>query len=167
MVPHVGQRDKRPPGRRALRRQFPWRSMAARSLAQPSSAMSQAKRPRILVIDDEPLIGCLIVRVLGRGYDVATVVHGQQGLDVLAADDKFDLVLCDLMMPGLTGMDVHAALAQRGSRQAATMIFLTGGAFVGHAGEFLARVPNPCLEKPFLAEELRAAVHNALASPSR
>lgn len=126
--------------------------------------MSHATRPRILVIDDEPLIGSLIGRVLGSAYEVVAVVHGQMGLDLLAANDDFDLILCDLMMPDLTGMDVHAALFDRQSPHAGTMVFLTGGAFVGHAGQFLASVANVCLEKPFLAEELRAAVRNALAS---
>ena len=124
--------------------------------------MPHSKRPRILVIDDEPLIGSLIARVLGRGYDVVTVAQAQAGLNLLAEPDDFDLVLCDLMMPDLTGMDVHAALAARHSPHVASMVFLTGGAFVGQAGQFLARVPNPCLEKPFLAEELRSAVRDAL-----
>ncbi len=126
--------------------------------------MQDIRNPRILVIDDEPLIGGLIVRVLGAAYTVVAVQHGRTGLDLLAEADDFDLVLCDLMMPGLTGMDVHAALEARRSPHAASMVFLTGGAFVGHAGEFLSRVPNPCLEKPFLAEEMRAAVREALAA---
>ena len=126
--------------------------------------MTQVGRPRILVIDDEPLIGSLIARVLGSGYDVQAVVHGRAGLDLLTAKDDFDLILCDLMMPDLTGMDVHAELIARQSPHAASMVFLTGGAFAGHAGLFLARVPNVCLEKPFLAEELRSAVRNALAT---
>ncbi len=125
--------------------------------------MPHPKRPRILVIDDEPLIGSLIARLLGARFDVVSVTRGQVGLDLLLAQDDFDLLLCDLMMPELTGMDVHAALEARQSPHAATMVFLTGGAFVGKAGEFLARVPNPCVEKPFLAEELRSAVHGAMA----
>jgi two-component system NtrC family sensor kinase len=126
--------------------------------------MSHAPRPRILVIDDEPLIGSLITRVLGSGYEVVAVVHGRTGLDLLAVKDDFDLILCDLMMPDLTGMDVHAELLSRQSPHAQTMVFLTGGAFAGHAGQFLARVPNLCLEKPFLGAELRAAVRDALAT---
>ena len=124
--------------------------------------MNDAHRPRILVIDDEPLIGCLIVRMLGQKYDVVTVADGQAGLDLLANDTTVQLVLCDLMMPGLTGMEVHAALQEVHSPLEPTMIFLTGGAYAGQSGEFLARVPNLCLEKPFLAEELRAAVRDAL-----
>jgi len=126
--------------------------------------MSDVPRPRILLIDDEPLIGTLIARILGSGYDVTTVCHGQPGLDLLGVEGGFDLVLCDLMMPGLTGMDVYARLAERGSPHVAKMVFLTGGAFLGEAGQFLARVPNPCLEKPFLANDLREAVRHALAA---
>ena len=121
-------------------------------------------RPRILVIDDEPLIGSLIARMLSAHYDVVAVAHGQIALDLLDRQDDFDLLLCDLMMPGLTGMDVYTALAARGSRHVGSMLFLTGGAFVGQAGSFLATIPNRCLEKPFFAAELRDAVANAIAA---
>ena len=89
---------------------------------------------------------------------------GQIALDLLDRQDDFDLLLCDLMMPGLTGMDVYTALAARGSRHVGSMLFLTGGAFVGQAGSFLATIPNRCLEKPFFAAELRDAVANAIAA---
>ena len=125
--------------------------------------MPTPKTPRILVIDDEPLIGSLIARLLGQGCEVVAVTRATDGLERLELQDDFDLVLCDLMMPDVTGMDVHAALVARGSVHAATMVFLTGGAFAGEAGQFLADVPNACLEKPFPAEELRAAVLRGLA----
>lgn len=119
---------------------------------------------RVLVIDDEPLIGSMIARMLGASFDVTCVLSGQAGLDALAHDGAFDLVLCDLMMPGLTGMDVHRRLQAQGSRHAQSLIFLTGGAFVGHAGSFLAQNHNPCLEKPFMAAELREIVRDAVSS---
>ncbi len=125
--------------------------------------MADSQRPRILLIDDEPLIGALIVRLLAAGYDVTVVTHGQAALDLLDASDDFRLILCDLMMPGLSGMDVHAALEARGSPLVQTMVFLTGGAFASQEGDFLERVPNLCLEKPFLADELRIAVREGVA----
>ena len=78
--------------------------VGALASARASNGRAHSKRPRILVIDDEPLIGSLIARVLGRGYDVVTVAQAQAGLNLLAEPDDFDLVLCDLMMPDLTGM---------------------------------------------------------------
>lgn len=119
---------------------------------------------RLLLIDDEPLIAVLVARMLGPAYAVTRAASGEVALEWLARGDAYDLLLCDLMMPGLTGMDVHARLQAEGSPHVDKMVFLTGGAFVGDAGQFLARVSNPCLEKPFLAEELRAVVREALRS---
>ena len=121
------------------------------------------RRLRVLVIDDEPMIGLMIGRMLGPAYDVTCAHDGAAGLQALRDDAAFDLVLCDLMMPVMTGMDVYTALADRGSVHAQTLIFLTGGAFVGHAGQFLSNVVNPCLEKPFLTAELRTLVHHVVA----
>jgi CheY-like chemotaxis protein len=68
------------------------------------------------------------------------------------------VILCDLMMPDMTGMDLHADLVRRDPRVAERMVFLTGGAFTGDARRFLDEVPNARLEKPFDVGALRAAV---------
>lgn len=67
-------------------------------------------------------------------------------------------------MPEMTGMELHAHLRALAPELAARTVFLTGGGFTPTAAEFLARVPNPCLEKPFGRAELDAAVAR-LASP--
>ncbi len=116
-------------------------------------------RPRILVIDDEVLIGTVVKRMLETEYDVTPVSSGTEGLRILHEKGPFDLVLCDLMMPDMTGMQVHAELEITDPATAATMVFLTGGAFTGQAREFLDRVTNPCLDKPFDVAKLRSVVH--------
>ena len=74
------------------------------------------------------------------------------------------MVLCDLMMPGLSGMELHDRLARSSPEGAGRMVFLTGGAFTDAARDFLARVPNPRLEKPFEPSALREAVAAAAAT---
>jgi CheY-like chemotaxis protein len=70
------------------------------------------------------------------------------------------VILCDLMMPDMTGMDLHAELARKLPEQATRMIFLTGGAFTPRAREFLDEVPNQRLEKPCDLGKLLALIND-------
>ncbi|MEO8335286.1 MAG: response regulator, partial [bacterium] len=79
-----------------------------------------------------------------------------------AAGEKFDLILCDLMMPEMTGMDLHRELMVIAPDQANKMIFLTGGAFTAGARAFLAEPPKEYIEKPFESSNLRAIVQRYL-----
>jgi CheY-like chemotaxis protein len=121
--------------------------------APPSLGRS---RGNILVIDDEPLVGRLVERALGRGHRVTAVTTGREGLDLLAAGERFHLILCDLMMPEITGMDMFERVTALDPEQAERMVFLTGGAFTQRASEFLER--RPFLEKPFDLRALEALV---------
>ena len=74
------------------------------------------------------------------------------------------MVVCDLMMPVMTGMELHAVLARERPDLAARMVFITGGAFTPAARAFLNQVPNPRLDKPFSSDRLRAAVRDVMAN---
>ena len=78
-----------------------------------------------------------------------TVTTGKAALKLVAAGERFDVILSDLMMPDVTGMEIHEELSRTALDQAKRMIFLTGGAFTARASEFLDRVPNIRIEKPF------------------
>jgi CheY-like chemotaxis protein len=138
---------------------------AARSTAPtiapvaPNAALA-ARRARVLVVDDEPMIGAVIRRTLEREHDVVVVDAARTALDMLCAGELFDVVFCDLMMPDMTGMDLHAELRARGLPVADLIIFLTGGAFTPAARAFLDAVPNQRVEKPFAAQHLRALVND-------
>jgi PAS domain S-box-containing protein len=120
-------------------------------------AVGQGRRGRVLVVDDEPMVGKVLERILAADHDVITVASGREALSRLASD-TFDIVLCDLMMPEMTGMDLHEQLSAGFPDHAVKMVFLTGGAFTPRAREFLDRVPNQRLEKPFDAQNVRALV---------
>ena len=119
-------------------------------------------RARVLVVDDDELLLATLKRVLGRDHTVVTAVGARDALAKLDTEGPFDALLCDLMMPGMSGMDLHAELERRSPELAASMIFLTGGAFTRLAQEFLDRVPNVRLNKPFDPQLLREVVANGV-----
>jgi CheY-like chemotaxis protein len=128
----------------------------------PSPGAAPERRGRILVVDDEPLVGRAVTRILSQ-HEVVHRTSARAALaDVAEGAERFDLVLCDLMMPEMTGMDLHARLRALAPALADRTIFLTGGAFTGGAREFLDRVPNARIEKPFDPETLRGLVARAL-----
>jgi CheY-like chemotaxis protein len=110
-------------------------------------------RGRVLVIDDEELLLQAVRRVLASRHDVDIAESGERALE-LCATRSYDVILCDLLMPEMSGMDVHAALHESSPALAARMVFMTGGAFTARAKEFLDEIPNVHLEKPVRAEKL-------------
>jgi CheY-like chemotaxis protein len=87
--------------------------------------------------------------VVTRARDALSRIHGGA---------RFDVILCDLLMPEMTGMDLHDELVLTAPDQAEAMVFVTGGAFTPRAREFLAEMASRCIEKPFDTAALRAAV---------
>lgn len=103
----------------------------------------------------------MIVRAL-RAHDVVAT-DGSSALAHFAAGTRFDVVLCDLMMPGVTGMDIYEQVLAMDPGQANRIIFVTGGAFNIRSAEFLASTRNTILEKPFTPVKLQQVVASALA----
>ena len=124
----------------------------------------QGRRGRILVVDDDPLVGGTLLRVLRSEHDVTVTDTADDALKRIADGDRFDVILCDLMMPVVTGMDFHARLSEVVPDQADRIVFLTGGAFTPSARAFLDRVRNERLEKPFETQQLRAFLRQRLSS---
>jgi CheY-like chemotaxis protein len=134
-------------------------SPGARPPRRPSVATA---RRRILLAEDDPLVARAVRRTLSRDHDVSLVESGRAALEILARE-QFDLVISDLLMPEMTGMDLHAELSRTRPEIANRMIFLSGGAFTEAAREFLARVPNPQIEKPFDPQQLRELIRRLLS----
>ncbi|WP_338873101.1 two-component regulator propeller domain-containing protein [Myxococcus stipitatus] len=133
----------------------------------PSARASSAQRPRgrVLVVDDDALVSGAIRRTLARENDVDVVVSARQALERLCepVPRRYDVVLCDLMMPEMTGMDLYDALVRTAPAVAERVVFITGGAFTPTARTFLERVENPRVEKPFDPEALRGLVRAEVA----
>jgi CheY-like chemotaxis protein len=113
-----------------------------------------AKRARILVIDDEPLLGRTLSFMLEERHDVVVLGNGREALARLDADSDFDLVLCDLDMPEMTGQAVYEAVAHTHPTLAPRFVLMTGGACARWAEEFLAAYRGVQLDKPFSTEDV-------------
>jgi nitrogen fixation/metabolism regulation signal transduction histidine kinase len=125
-------------------------------------AIVAGRRGRILAVDDEPMLCVVIGKILGADHDVTTVTSAMEALRKLDGGERFDLILCDLMMPEMTGMDLYARLQQSAPDQVAKMVFMTGGAFTENTQAFLAQLTNEAIEKPFKMTRLRELVHRFL-----
>ncbi len=130
------------------------------SIARP--APGKAPRARVLVVDDEPLFCRAVERMIGREHEVVTLVNPGEALRRIGGGERFDLVLSDLVMPGMTGMELHAELERVAPSLAARMLFVTGGAFTQRAARFVAEMRDRVLEKPLEPEVLRRAVASAV-----
>jgi len=121
----------------------------------------RTKRPRVLVVDDEPMMCDLLSAVLSHDYDVAAFSDPRAALASILGGD-FDVILCDLMMPDLTGMDLFEHVTAERPEMAERMIFISGGAFTDRARNFLATTRRPQVRKPFRTEELVDAIEAQL-----
>jgi CheY-like chemotaxis protein len=125
-------------------------------------AVEAGRRGRILIVDDEKLVLDVLTRVLGRDHEVVALPSAKEALARCTGGESFDLILCDLMMPDMTGMELHRELERAAPEQARRMIFLTGGAFTPAARQFLAETSREHIEKPFDHTNLRAIVRRHL-----
>jgi PAS domain S-box-containing protein len=121
-----------------------------------------ARRGRILVVDDEPSILSTLRRILADAHDVTSTTSALDAIRRIASGERYDVILCDLIMPHVTGMDFYAELMQFEPEQARRVVFLTGGAFSPRARSFLDEVPNLRLEKPFNQVDLKRVVRDRL-----
>ncbi len=123
------------------------------------SAESAAKlgRAAVLIVDDERSVSVILGRALVN-HDVTTVTSAKEALQQIEAGTAFDLILSDLMMPGMSGMEFYDTVARERPRIAERMVFMSGGAFTPTARAFLARVPNERIEKPFNLSAVRELV---------
>lgn len=118
-----------------------------------------ARVGRILVVDDEILVATSVKRIL-KAHDVHMLSSAKEALARCVAGEAYDLILCDLMMPDMTGMELHAELTRVRPDLAARMVFMTGGAFTPQAREFLTARDH--IDKPFDAATVRALVQRHL-----
>ncbi|MBI3184216.1 MAG: response regulator [Myxococcales bacterium] len=126
-------------------------------VAAPARAAS--RRGRVMVVDDEPMIGKAVRRTLSNEHEIVAETSAAAALERIQRGERFDVILCDLMMPAMTGMDLYAAIQKLEPEQASRMVFLTGGAFTPRARAFLDETPNQRMEKPFDTQNLRALVN--------
>ncbi len=122
-------------------------------------ASTSAASVAVLIVDDEPSVGNVLRRVLS-GHEVTVVTAARDALALLESGQEFDVILSDLMMPQMSGMDFHDELTHRFPQLAARVVFISGGAFTPAASAFLERVRNPRIAKPFDPRRVRTLVQS-------
>ena len=116
----------------------------------------------MLVVDDEALVARSLARLLGA-HEVTVLTSAAEVLKRAAGGERWDVVLCDLMMPEMSGMELEERLAVVAPDLIPRIVYLTGGAFTDRSREFLA-AGRPHLEKPVEPAVLRARVAGQVAA---
>ena len=132
--------------------------------AAPGGPAGGPARRRILVVDDELGIRQTLRRILSRDHAVELAASGEEAQAMLEVDVAFDLLFFDLNMPAMSGVDLHAWLHARAPEVASRVVFMTGGAFSPRVIDYLERVGNPKVEKPFEVAGIRSLVAERLAT---
>jgi CheY-like chemotaxis protein len=133
------------------------------STEPPSSLRGAVRRSRVLLVDDEVALCRALSAALEGEHDVVAVNSGEAALALLAADRAFDVILCDVMMPGITGMDVWTRAVAACPELEPRFVFTTGGAFSSEAAAFLDK-GKTYLEKPFDMPRLRSLLRRRAPS---
>jgi signal transduction histidine kinase len=119
------------------------------------------RRRRILAVDDEALLLKAYRRMLADVHEIVTALGARDALLILEKNRDFDLVLCDLQMPEISGIELYAAVKARYPELGDRFVFVTGGAFSTEAKRFLEQ-DITCLGKPFRIEELLATIEQKI-----
>ncbi len=101
-----------------------------------------------------------IERLLAGEFDMVATTDPVDAVERVRTGSRFDAILCDLMMPSMSGMEVYETIRAIEPEQARRIVFMTGGAFTARALAFLASVDNARIEKPLERSSLRAAIRS-------
>lgn len=131
----------------------------SRSSPGPPAVETGKRRRRLLLVDDDPNLGVTLSTGLRDETDVVAARSGREAVKLLLQDDRFDLVLCDLMMPDLSGMDVFEEVGRVRPHLRGRFVFTTGGAATERAQKFLEQVRR--LDKPFRLEQVEMLLRSS------
>jgi two-component system, cell cycle sensor histidine kinase and response regulator CckA len=156
--------DSRPGEGAIFRVRLPVVEVATPQVSAPSEATPPPReypRRRVLAVDDEALLLKAYRRMLTDVHTTETALGAIEAIRVLESDHAFDVVLCDLQMPEMSGMELYAWACARWPELARRFVFVTGGAFSPDAKRFLEEVVCAVIQKPFRLEDLLKLVDRA------
>jgi signal transduction histidine kinase len=136
------------------------------SLTPHTPAPTAVGKPRILLIDDEPMVLKALARSLRETGAVAVARGGQAALSELARGAHFDVVVCDLMMPEMDGPATYEAIVAARPGLKHRFVFCSGGVFTPRAREFLSTAVSPLVTKPVAKDALERAIAEVLTIPA-
>ncbi len=136
---------------------------ASATLPRAAERDHAARRGSVLVVDDEPMIGRVLEIALQREHDVTSVHSAESALTLLERGDAFDVILCDLSMPGMGGREFYERLRSTRPEIAARIVFMSGGARSAEDARFLSSMASRRLDKPFRTDELAPLIAQRIA----
>jgi len=134
-------------------------------VAEAKPSITDALRRRVLIVDDEPEVARAIRRLLKAQHDVVVVRSGLEAQQLLTTDDSFDAILCDVMMPDFSGIQLLRWLQSHSPSMARHTVLMSGGVSSKEIQRELAEVPNRLLHKPVDRSTLLEVVQNPDYSP--
>jgi CheY-like chemotaxis protein len=149
--------ESRPGQGATFRVRLPVASVASGERSPAAAAPVVYGRRSVLAVDDEALLLKAYRRMLSDVHQVTTALGGREAIRLLERQRDFDVVLCDLQMPEMSGMELYATVRERFPEVADRFVFVTGGAFSADAQRFLEQAVTS-IGKPFQVEELLALI---------
>jgi PAS domain S-box-containing protein len=137
------------------------RARGERDTPPPPPPLPDAGRGRVLIVEDEELLGKILWRELARTHEVALCRSGEEALQHLASD-PVDVILCDLKMPGMGGEELFRVATQRHPELRGRFVFMTGVGFAPELKAFLDESQARALEKPFTVAAAMSALADVL-----
>ncbi|GAC1549206.1 MAG: hypothetical protein NVS3B10_12610 [Polyangiales bacterium] len=134
----------------------------SRDVALAPGPVAPARRARVLIVDDEPAVARALRELVGEAHEVTVACGGEEALALLRRCPPFEAIVCDLMMPGVSGMDLFERLSVDAPSLADRFVFTTGGAFTARAHAFADAHRDRLLEKPIAEAALLRAIAERL-----
>ena len=125
--------------------------------------LDQPRRGRVLIVDDEAFIIAALRRLLGSEHDVTSVMSAPDAIALIDGGQCFDVILCDLRMPGMSGIDFYERVGTLAPDLTRRIVFCTGATFSTDTRQFFERIPNRLLEKPFDPGTVRSLVRRLVS----
>lgn len=129
-----------------------------------TSPAAEKIRRKVLLVDDEPHLLKALQRMISQHHEVAIALGGQTAIDILATKE-FDLVISDVMMPEVDGIDLYHHIRKTHAGAEKRVVFVTGGVFTTRVQDFLASIPNRRIQKPFTPDDIFALIEEATRTP--
>lgn len=146
---------------------LPLAPAAVTTKTESSAPPVRERKANILIVGDEPHVGSMLGQLLSPKHEIVVVRSGEAALATLLDERSFDIVFCDLVMPGMTGMDLYERIAKERPGLEQRFVMMTGGAFTARARQFLENVPNACIEKPFRFQTVEEILARTLENHSQ
>jgi len=132
-----------------------------------TGAAQDCPKARVLVVDDEPIIIRALQRSMPPDYVVLTAGSGADALHIVGSGCPLDAVVCDIIMPDMSGAEVYQRAVEKRPELEKKFVFMTGGAFTPKTRHFLANTDLPCLKKPFETEELLGRIEKLVSDEKK